>query len=194
MIPKKKFCALRCVYVVYLLILVLAASSYSCGQVRADDEPFTLIWSSIETDDVYDVAWADVDGDGDLDLAVGGYSSQVSVYRNDGVLAGSPQMTLAWTSDESATTHSLAWGDVDGDGDLDLAVGNTGPNRIYRNDDGQLPRRIDPRQDAVRIGLVASGPARRHAVATQHPLQRRPVVSLCRYVDRVAIVPIIPPT
>ena len=32
----------------------------------------------------------------------------------------------AWASVEHALTRSIAWGDVDGDGDLDLAVGNNG--------------------------------------------------------------------
>jgi hypothetical protein len=86
------------------------------------------------------VAWGDWDNDGDLDLAVGnrldwsetGWANHV--YANDG---GS--LTLAWTSLETDITNSLAWGDWDNDGDLDLAVGNWGqPNRVYANGGGSL--------------------------------------------------------
>jgi hypothetical protein len=42
---------------------------------------------------------------------------------------------VAWFSNESDNTSSIAWGDVDGDGDLDLAVGHADEQRrlvIYR--------------------------------------------------------------
>ncbi|NJP07196.1 MAG: hypothetical protein HC837_17040 [Chloroflexaceae bacterium] len=62
---------------------------------------------------------------------------------------------LAWSSIEADfATQSIAAGDVDGDGDLDLATGNSGrsdlsdptcivgaTNRIYRNDNGSLTPR-----------------------------------------------------
>ena len=93
-----------------------------------------LGWSSFESDEATSVAWGDYDGDGDLDLAVGQYSPFPNrLYRNDdGILTAEAVWSAAEWQDQ---TTSLAWGDYDGDGDLDLAVGNDAqPNRIYRND------------------------------------------------------------
>ncbi len=51
-----------------------------------------------------------------------------------------PLVTAAvWTSADSVSTFSVAWGDWDGDGDLDLAAGNYGqPNHVYENTGGAL--------------------------------------------------------
>ena len=97
------------------------------------------VWSSDEGDDTYSVAWGDYDGDGDLDLAAGN-DGRERLYRNDGVgTDGTPKFTLVWTSAESGFTQGLAWGDYDGDGDLDLAVESQhDPIRVYRNDGGML--------------------------------------------------------
>ncbi|MBP9073147.1 MAG: VCBS repeat-containing protein, partial [Caldilineaceae bacterium] len=100
-------------------------------------------WSSGDSDYTESVAWGDVDGDGDLDLAVGNYHSANKIYLNqNGVLqtaADSP-----WSSGDSDGTSSVAWGDVDGDGDLDLAVGNSGDaNKIYLNQNGVLQTAAD---------------------------------------------------
>ncbi len=83
----------------------------------------------------WSVVWGDVDGDGDLDLAVGNNDKPNQIYQNNGLDGnGLPILELAWSSNESSETRNLAWGDYDGDGDLDLAVGNQGqPNQIYRN-------------------------------------------------------------
>ncbi len=77
-----------------------------------------------------------MDGDGDLDLAVGNDAQPNRLYRNDG---GTLTTSAVWASVEASYTAGVAWGDLDGDGDLDLAVGNSyGPNRLYRNDGGAL--------------------------------------------------------
>lgn len=70
-------------------------------------------------------SWADVDGDGDLDLLLTGsasvsppYDAQTLLYRNDGATfvlmpnAGVPGLH----------SGSIDWADLDGDGDLDVLV------------------------------------------------------------------------
>ncbi|MCA9871326.1 MAG: VCBS repeat-containing protein, partial [Anaerolineae bacterium] len=56
----------------------------------------------------------------------------------DLVLPGTP-FILHWFAPNSDPSRAVAWGDVDNDGDLDLAVANYGkPNRVYINDNGVL--------------------------------------------------------
>jgi hypothetical protein len=97
-------------------------------------------WSSAETEDTRAIAWGDWDQDGDLDLAVGNYGQPNHVYENEGgMLFLDPPNDLGWSSDEADLTTSVAWGDWNSDGDLDLAVGNDGePNHVYDNDGGTL--------------------------------------------------------
>lgn len=73
------------------------------------------------------VAWGDYDNDGDLDIALSGIGTAVAipgetrhlmVYRNNGTGTFSP----AWTAPVGLAKGSLAWGDYNNDGSLDLLV------------------------------------------------------------------------
>lgn len=86
-------------------------------------------------EEAYSMSWADVDGDGDLDLATASYDAEldqtqrstfltgdgagVNVYRNDGS-ARFTRVRLAKASQGLTTS----WVDLDGDGRPELLVGN----------------------------------------------------------------------
>lgn len=84
-------------------------------------------------------AWGDYDNDGDLDLLISGRPSpfaleETKLYRND----SNNQFTEVSTTLPKVYNSSLAWGDIDNDGDLDLALsgqtrGGSYTTRIFRN-------------------------------------------------------------
>lgn len=81
------------------------------------------------------MAWGDADGDIDLDLLVATTDPEsgagiVEVYLNNG--SGGMGRTPAWSVPMSGV-HAVAWGDMDGDGFIDIAIGREGTNSIYRN-------------------------------------------------------------
>ncbi len=98
---------------------------------------FTHQMVPVGNDDSHAVALGDVDGDGDLDVFVGNgepwVGQQNRLYLNDGtgVLTDVSATNLPALADR---TFSVAFGDVDGDGDLDAFVGNFNQlSRLYLN-------------------------------------------------------------
>lgn len=105
------------------------------------------------------LAFADIDGDGDLDAFVGQYYNDIKYYRNTEIdadvpgtgfvkdAAGNP---LALVPYVYAGSSSLTFADIDGDGDLDAFVGNLYADiSYYRNTE------IDGGSTAEGTGFVA---------------------------------------
>lgn len=101
------------------------------------------------------VSLADLDGDGDLDGALGCWGRQDVIIWND----GQGHFTSASLAGSEGATFSNAFADIDQDGDLDLLIaagsatlseeeilagGETGdPNLVYRNENGQFVQIVD---------------------------------------------------
>ena len=95
-----------------------------------------------DPDDSFTAAWGDVDGDGWLDLYVAdgitGSGAANKLYINDGKGSFTDQAVLRAVADDG-NSLGVAFGDYDGNGDLDLYVANVaGPNRLLRNEGRQF--------------------------------------------------------
>ena len=106
------------------------------------NDTFTYYTSLISTGLFYGAsAWGDYDNDGDLDILLTGntgYTLVSKIFRNE---SGSfiEQTSISLIGVERS---SVAWGDYDNDGDLDILLsGNTGysaVSKIYRNEGNNI--------------------------------------------------------
>jgi Ca2+-binding RTX toxin-like protein len=117
-----------------------SGSGYVAKIYRNDSGTFTDISASLTGVYGGSAAWGDYDKDGDLDILLtgedGSYNPVAKVYRND-----SGTFTDIGASLTGVSNGSVAWGDCDNDGDLDILL--TGEDnlhnpvaKVYRNDSG----------------------------------------------------------
>ena len=95
----------------------------------------TPSWTSTSDFWTFSLDLGDADGDGDLDLAVAtgepyyGTTARNRIYYNSG---GTLATTPGWQSNPADHTLDVTFGDVDRDGDLDLAFATAGgPTRVF---------------------------------------------------------------
>jgi hypothetical protein len=113
------------------------SGGYATKVIRNDgNATFTDVATGLEGASLCSAAWGDYDNDGDLDIAMAGEFDGTwlsRIYRND----GNASFTDIAAGLIGVIVPSVAWGDYDNDGDLDLllAGGNSFGeySKIYRN-------------------------------------------------------------
>jgi hypothetical protein len=92
------------------------------------------------------VALGDLNGDGKLDIVLGNRNGSSQVYQNTGASDFAHSFVHTFDmGDSDSTTESVAVGDLNGDGALDIVLGNGGsPSQVYLNDGaGGFPTALD---------------------------------------------------
>ena len=127
----------------------LSADQQAEGVPDVDDISTRDGWTGVTNPllNIRGLAWADMDGDGDQDLAVASDGYPTQVYRNDGVVrrpGNEPIFAFerAWQNNTYFdSSRSVQWADIDGNGWQDLVIANySQPNRVFLNHNGVLAR------------------------------------------------------
>jgi hypothetical protein len=119
------------------------------GSARFSDASSRLV-----TDDVSNaLAVFDLDGDGTPDLLTGNIGTDRALIA-DGLGGFRDETAERWPQRGESRTQDLELADVDGDGDLDVLVGNEGQNQLFLNEKGRLvdvtARSLPARSDETR--------------------------------------------
>jgi len=82
--------------------------------------------------------FADIDGDGDLDLYVGRSNGNIVIYtNNNGNFTGAGLLQVSGNALDVGNNAVPTFADIDGDGDLDLYVGeSSGKIEVFTNNNG----------------------------------------------------------
>jgi predicted nucleotidyltransferase len=146
-----------------LLLIGYTGSGSLAGIYRNDGGTFVDIGANLSPEQYTSAAWGDYDGDGDLDLAITGRSGSggnlAKIFRNDsGTFVDIGALLVGLDS------GSVAWGDYDGDGDLDLLqtgctyFGNPAQvTALYRNDGNGVFTAVNSGLPAVCLGSAVWG-------------------------------------
>lgn len=94
-------------------------------------------WQSADSMHSFACAFGDADGDGDLDLAVACGEAYNEIQEHQRIyynIGGTLETLPSWTSTDKTPCYDVEWGDIDNDGDLDLAfISSIGPLFVYYN-------------------------------------------------------------
>ncbi len=121
----------------FLDVLTTGGGSVTNFYKNNSDKTFSEIETGMLDLQHGESAWADSDNDGDLDVMITGYYSsqtryKTKLYRNDGNGSFTKLTNMPFTNTQNS---SIAWGDFDNDGDLDVAYSgsSTGSTLMYKN-------------------------------------------------------------
>ncbi len=84
----------------------------------------------------------DIDGDGDLDFIVGNKYGELTLYENTAGEFAEITTNAAIANFEFSEYIRPSFGDIDGDGDLDIVLGDSGGNISFHQNEDSLYRHI----------------------------------------------------
>ncbi len=105
---------------------------YENQNVRFIDVTATLAPELSDLGLITDALWMDYDGDGDSDLILVGEWMPITVFRNQANYFEKMEQGPLGLENTEGWWYSVASGDFDKDGDMDIVAGNLGLNYKYR--------------------------------------------------------------